>query len=148
MGNPNVKPSARLSLLGVIDPDAYNAAAYSTGWIDAGLYEGLLAMVAVGDMQANSTVDAKLEQATSAAGAGAKDVSGKAITQLTQAGTDDNKQALINMKSEDLDTNNGFHFVRLTVTVAVAASDMGAVLFGSDARYTPTHAATVDEVVG
>ena len=146
--NPNVKPSQRVTLLGVIDADAYAAGAVSTGYVDVSLYESLLAFVTVGDFVATGLLDAKLEQATSGAGAGLKDVPGKAITQLTQAGTDSNKQAFINLKSEDLDVEGGFRYVRLTMTLTTAGADAAGYLFGMDARYKPTHATTVDEVIG
>jgi hypothetical protein len=77
-------------------------------------------------------------------------VSGSAITQLTEAGTDSNKQALVNLKTSDLDYNNGFRWVRLSVTLATAGADFGAVVIGLDRRYgaaTDGDAATVDEVV-
>lgn len=146
--NPNIKPSARLALLGVIDPDAYTAAAYSTAWVDMSLYESLMALIAAGDLVSTALLDAKLEQATTSGGAGVKDIAGKAITQLTQAGTDSNKQAFINCKSEDLDVNGGFRWARLTMTLTDAGGDLAGFLFGFDGRYTPTHAASVDEVVG
>lgn len=146
MSNPNVRPSDRVAVLGVIDPQSATTAK-STGWVDAGLYESLLAVVKVGVLGSGTTVNAKLEQATSAAGAGAKDITGKAVTQLTQAGTDDSKQVLINLKSEDLDVNNRFQFVRLTVTPATSTALLDAILLGLDARYGGSHAATVDEVV-
>lgn len=149
ISNPNLKPSDRVTLLGVIDPDANSTGALSTGWVNAGQYESLMAVVVVGDIVSTGTVDAKLEQATSSGGAGAKDVTGKAITQLTQAGTDSNKQAFINCQSEDLDVAGGFAFVRLTMTGGTAGADSAAFLFGMDARFAPgTHATTVDEVIG
>jgi len=146
--NPNVKPSDRCAVLGVIDPDVYTAAAYSTGWVDMSLFESLMLIVFAGTLGTNATVNAKLEQATSAAGAGVKDITGKAITALTEAGTDSDKQAVINLRSEELDVNGGFRYVRGTVTIGTATSDMGAVLLGLDPRYAPpTDAATVDEIV-
>jgi hypothetical protein len=148
LSNPNLKPSDRNALLGVVNPQSATTAK-STGWVNAGLFESLLAVVKAGAITATGTVDAKLEQATSSAGAGAKDITGKAITQLTAAGTDDNKQALINCQSEDLDVANGFAFARLTITPATAAALIDGELWGLDARYPPgTQATTVDEVVG
>lgn len=147
----NGKTTELLALAGIIDPDAYAAGTYTTGWVAAKEFTMLAALVSVGDMVATSTVNAKLEQATSAAGAGAKDVTGKAITALTQAGTDDNKQAWINVRPEELDVDNAFAFVRLSVTVAVAASDAGGFLFGyAPARgpATGVDLTSVDEVVG
>ena len=145
-----LRPSDVAAVLGAIDPDAYAAGTYTTGWIDMKTFGSVLAIVMAGDLGAGATLDAKIEQATSAAGAGVKDVAAKAITQLTKAGTDDNKQALINLSAEDLDIANGFTHVRLSMTVGTAASDAGAVVLGFDARYQPasdSDAATVDEIV-
>ena len=145
----NTKPSNRAVLAAVIDPDAYAAGTYTSGWVSTVDYPAIQAIVMVGDMGASATVDAKLQQATSAAGAGAKDVSGRAITQLTQAGTDNDKQAVINCRAEDLDRDNSFTHVRLSITVATAACDAGGLILGHDARYQPKDdASTVDEVVG
>lgn len=150
IGNPNVKPSDRFRLMGVVDPDAYaSGSSYSTGWVDASLFESLMALIAAGDFVATGKLDGKLEQADTSGGGNAKDVTGKAITQLTDAGTDDNKQAIINCKSEDLDVAGGFRWVRLTLTVTTAGVDAAGFLFGVDARYPPaTDATTVDEIVG
>lgn len=148
ISNPLIKPSNRAVVLGVIDPDAYAASTVTTGWIDMSVWESLLAIVFAGTLGLSATLDAKLEQATSSGGAGAKDIAGKAITQLTEAGTDSDKQAVINLRSEELDVNGGFRYVRLSMTIAVAASDAGGVILGMDGRYSPTDATTVDEVVG
>lgn len=145
---PNIKPSDRAVLLTVIDPQSATTAK-STGWVSLGLFESMLAVIAVGVLGSSTTVDAKLEQATTAAGAGAKDITGKGITQLTQAGTDDSKQVLINVKAADLDVANSFAFVRLTVTPATSTALLFGAIFGMDPKYAPaTDATTVDEVVG
>jgi hypothetical protein len=72
------------------------------------------------------------------------------ITQLTQAGADSNKQSIINLRQVELDFANGYRFVRLTMTVAVQASLVAALLLATDARYNPASdndAATVDEII-
>lgn len=148
MPNPNVKPSDRAILAAVIDPDAYTAAAYSTAYVSMALHGSIMAVIYAGTLGSSATVDAKLEQATTSAGGSVKDITGKAITQLTQAGTDSDKQAIINCQSEDLDVAGGFDWVRLTVTVGTATSDMGGAIYAFDPRYAPTDATTVDEVVG
>lgn len=143
--NPNVRPSDRAALVGVIDPQSATTAK-STGWVKA--TENMLAVISAGAFATSATLAAKLEQATSDAGAGAKDITGKAITALTEAGTDDNKQALINLRAEELDVENDFDYVRLTLTPAVDAVLIHGQLFAFDANYQPhAHAATVDEVV-
>jgi len=148
MSHPLLRPSDRISLVGVIDPDANAAATLLTVWVDAGLFEYFMAMISAGDIGTNGTIDAKLRQATDSSGTGAKDITGKAITQFTQAGTDkSNKQAFINLESEDLDVANGFRWVALSVTGAVATSDFAAYLFGLNPKYDFTHAASVIEEV-
>ncbi|MGL3208696.1 hypothetical protein [Bradyrhizobium sp. BR 1433] len=146
----SVKPSQRVSVVDVINPQSANAV-QTTGWIDASKFHNYMAVLMVGALGASATVDAKIQQATSSGGAGAKDIAGKAVTQLTKVGTDDNKQVLINLKQDDLDMNNGFKFFQLSMTPAVAACLIGAAVLGFDPRYdfaTDNDATTVDEVVG
>lgn len=147
-GNPNLKPSDRVTVLGVINPQSATTV-QGTGWIDMSLYDGLLAIGLGGVLGSSTTLDGKFQQATSSAGAGAKDVTGLAITQLTQAGTDDNKQVLVNLQSQDLDVSNGFRYAKWSMTPATSTALIAAVVLGLNARYAPgTHETTVDEVVG
>ena len=133
---PNSKASEMLAVLATIDPATQAAGAVSTGWVSVANHLGFLALVQTGVLGTSATVDAKLQQALDSAGTGAKDISGKAITQIVKA-TGDNKQVLVNVKPEELDTVNGFGFVRLTVTVGVAASITSAQLLGVNPRYAP-----------
>jgi hypothetical protein len=133
---PNAKGSELLSVLATIDPASQAAGAASTGWVPVANYFAILAVVQTGVLGTSATVDAKLQQALDSSGTGAKDISGKAITQIVKA-TGDNKQVLVNVKPEELDTVNGFGFVRLTVTVGVAASITSAQLLGVNPRYAP-----------
>ena len=148
MPNPNVRPSDVAPITGVIDPDAKAAATYTTGWVSMADAEQILASILVGEIDATGTVDAKLEQASDSSGTGAKDITGKAITQLTAAGTDSAKQAQINCRSSELDVANGFDHVRLSVTIGTAAADMSAIVQSLNARYAPlADVSTVDEIV-
>src|SRR5690606_40992443 len=122
-GNPNILPSDRAVIVGVIDPDAYATSTVATGWIDMAKYKSLMAVVMAGDLGASATLDAKLRQATDSSGTGAKDITGKAITQIT----DSNKQAVINCRDDELDQENGFTHVALSMTIAEATSDAGAI---------------------
>lgn len=134
MSGINLKPSQRAGVVGVIDPQSANAAKTSA-WIDSTAFMNFLAIIKVGALGAGSTVDAKIQQATSVGGAGAKDVAGKAITQLTKAAPNDDEQVTIDLKQEDLDFNNGFKFFQLSVTPAVAACLIDATILGFDPRY-------------
>ncbi len=148
MSNPNLLASQEQIVAGVIDPDAAAAAAYSTGWISMETNSRVQAITMVGAMVATSTVDAKLEQATDSSGTGVKDITGKAITQLTAAGSDDDQQAIINCRADELDIDNDFDHLRLTVTVATAASDMGAIVLAGPSRYeVAADLASVDEII-
>lgn len=148
MRNANILPSDDVRIVGVIDPDANTAGALSTAWVSMSSFQNVMAIVMAGTLGSSGTLDAKLEQATDGSGTGVKDITGKAITQLTQAGTDSDKQAVINCRADELDVANGFDYVRLTMTTAVATSDSAALLLGLDQRYEPTaDLASVDEIV-
>jgi hypothetical protein len=123
-----------MALIGVIDADAYTAAAYLTAAIDMSVWERIAVLVAPGDLGTNATLDAKVtESATS--GGSYTDISGKAITQMTQAGTDmSNKQRWINVRGDEL--TDGMRYVKVSMTVATATSDAALYVFGYP-RYLP-----------
>jgi hypothetical protein len=139
---PNAKASEMLTILATLDPASQAVGTSTTGWISVANHHGLMASVQSGALGASATLDAKFQQALDSSGTGAKDIIGKdntnkAITQLTQAASGSNRQVLINLKPEELDTVNGFGFVRLSVTVGVAASITSAQLIGVNPRYAP-----------
>ena len=142
----NSKASEMLAILATIDPASQSAGSETTGWVSVANHHGLLAVVQTGVLGTLATVDAKLQQATDSTGAGAKDVAGRAITQIVKA-TGDNKQALINLKPEELDTLNGFGFIRVALTVGVAASITGAQLLGVNPRFAPADSGNQAAVV-
>ena len=144
---PNAKASEMLTILATLDPASQAAGTATTGWISVANHHGLMASVQSGALGASATLDAKFQQALDSSGTGAKDITGKditgkdntnkAITQLTQAASGSNRQVLINLKPEELDTVNGFGFVRLSLTVGVAPSLTSAQLIGVNPRYAP-----------
>ena len=137
---PNAKGSEELSILATLDPASQAAGTVTTGWVPVANFHALLGVVETGVLGASATVDAKLQQAQDNIGTGTKDVTGKAITQLTQAGGANNKQALINLKPEDIDNANGFGYVRLSLTVGVAASIVAGKVVGMNPRYATADA--------
>ena len=144
----NVRPSDRAPVIGRIAPISQGAGTVTTGWFSMADFATALATLQVGVLGASATVDAKLQQATDSSGTGAKDITAKAITQLTKAGSDDNKEVQINLRSEELDVANGFDYARLSVTVGTAASLVSAVVLGFDARYAPAaDLSSVDEII-
>lgn len=143
----NANASEVAAVVGVVNPADLATSAVSTDWVAAANFFRFLAVVQAGAL--TGTLDAKFEQATTSSGGGAKDVTGRAITQL--ADSDDNVQALINLKHDDLDIANGFDYVRLTLTPTGGTTNLGAaVLLGFNARSNPASAndsTTVEEVV-
>jgi len=130
----NLDPGSRAALVGVIPAQQAAVGTVTSGWVDMRNLFALLVMLNIGVIGAGGTIDARIDQATDAAGTGAKPVAGLAITRIVKAGGD-NRQAGINLRQEDLDKNGGFRFVRLTVTVGTAATFLSAMLTGFDLRY-------------
>lgn len=131
---PNTKGSEQLSILATIDPASRAAGTVTSAWVPVANFHAFLAVIETGVLGASATLDAKIQQAQDNAGTGAKDVSGKAILQIVKA-TGDNVQALINLKPEDLDNANGFAYLRLSLTIGVAASIVAGKVIGMNPRY-------------
>jgi hypothetical protein len=146
----NVKATEAIALLGTITPAAQAAGAAVSGWLPAAQFQKFLALIQAGTFGALATIDAKIQQATDATGTGAKDITGKAITQMLAAGGN-NVQAEINLDAQDLDVNNGFAFIQLSVTVGTATSGTAGVILGIGGRLGPAsnfNNASVAQIVG
>ncbi len=147
---PALKPSQRVAVVGAIDPQS-SSTTITTSWIDASQFHKFMAVIQAGALGASATVDAKFQQAQDNTGTGVKDVTGAAIAQLTKAGTDKSStQSELNLRAADLDSTNGFTFVRLSVTCGVAASLVSATVLGFDPHYAPADAyaaSTVTQIV-
>lgn len=137
---PNAKGSELLSILATVDPVSQAVGTVTTGWISVANFHALMTILETGALGVAGTVDAKLQQALDAAGTSVKDITGRAIVQFTQVGGGSAKQALLNLKPEDLDIANGYGFVRLSITVGVAASVVAAQIIGLNPRYADADA--------
>jgi hypothetical protein len=133
-------------VLGHIPADS-ETTAVTSGWLLMENHHRAVALISVGDMVATATLDATLTQAQDSIGTGAKAITGKAITQLTQAGGDSNKVVMIELRSEELDVSNGFEYILLTITPAVAAVEFAAFVLGTVSRYKPVSTTNVEEIV-
>jgi len=134
-----------VAIVGVIDPQTVNNTSVTSTWVDMQMFDEVMFVVSVGTTDV--TVDAKLREATSDTGTGAQDLSGKAITQLS--GTDDDKQVVIRVKSDEL--SSGYRYVACVVTAGNATgADVSCVALGSGCRYGPAtdyDLASVAEIV-
>ena len=147
---PNAKGSETVAILATLDPVSQAVSTVTTGWISLANFHALMAVIHTGLLGAAATVDAKLQQALDNAGTGVKDVPGKSLVQLTQVGGGSSKQALINLKPEELDTVGGFGWVRLSLSVGVAASLVAAQVWGVAPRFAPADAfdqAAVSQII-
>lgn len=131
---PNANLSEQLALVGVINPQLVDDNTVTTGWIAAKNFKRFLATVQLG--ATDITVNAKLQRATDSGGTGAEDIPDKAITQFSA--TDDNKQALIDLRADEL-TENFSHF-RLSITVGNGSTGgyVAATVVAGGLRYGPT----------
>jgi hypothetical protein len=134
--HPNALMSDQMAVMDAINPVSQAAGTITTAWVSAANFERFLATIITGVLGAAATVDAKFQQAQDNAGTGAKDVANKAVTQIVKA-TGDNKSAMINLRDEELDVANGFSWIRVSLTVGVAASLVGVLLQGGVARFAP-----------
>ncbi len=137
------------TIVATIDPDAYSTGTQASDWIAMKDFKGGVDfLVLAGTLGSSAVLNCKVRQATAAAGTGAVDMSGKAITALTQAGTDSDKQAVIHVDPSDL--SDGFTHVQALATLTVATSDYGLVALGFFPTYKPAadyDLSTVDEYV-
>lgn len=124
-------------------PDTYDVLTYRP----LGNHQRAVLIMHVGDMGAGATVDLQLLQATDAAGADAKAITGKSITQLTQAGGDAGSTVAIEVRAEELDVNNGFAFIGAELTVANANCDIGIVALAGCSNYAPVATTNWTEIV-
>lgn len=144
------KPSEVAAVIGRLDPVSQAAATVVSTYVDMQKFKKAMFILSVGALGASATVDAKLRQATDSSGTGVKDISGTSMVQLTQAGTDSNKQVVFNLDAAQLDVANEFDFATLSVTISVAACLISVIVIGIEPRFGPASdndLSTVDEIV-
>ena len=129
-----------------IDADAHAAGTFWGDEIDMQDYHKVVYALSVGDMASSATVDYAVWGCATSAGTFAA-ITGGSITQLTQAGTDADKQALIEIDAQTV-LAAGYRYVKDRLLVGTDAVDACAVGFGFYARYAPeTDLTSVDEIV-
>lgn len=145
----NVLPTEECAIVSTIDPDAYTASTYTGDWVKADDFDQFLGVFLIGTMAGSSTCICSLQQGNTSGGGGAKVITNKTATTLTQAGSDSDKQVLINARVEEMDQANTFLWLAPRMVIGAAASDAAALLLGFGPRYLPadTDLATVDELV-
>ena len=116
------------------------AATVLTSAVDLKKFRKLLFILDAGTLGTSATVDFKLTAATTSGGT-YSDITGAAITQLTQAGTDNSNTYCFVEVSADFIQNllgNGYEFVKGSLTVATAASQISVIVLGAVGDHEPT----------
>lgn len=97
----------------MVSPQLVDNTTLGSGWILMDATEPVLFLLRVG--ATDITVDAKIQQATTSDGTGAKDLTGAAITQISA--TQDNRHVSIEVEPARMDIKNGFVYAQLLATV-------------------------------
>lgn len=137
-----------VAIVGRIDPDAYTAAAYLTEAIDCQDFDQLLFIVMAGTLGSSATADFVVKASTTSGGSYAS-ITGTAITQLTEAGTDSDKIVLVSLDVSHV-LAAGKRYVKGELTIGTATSDAGVIVLGYRPHYAPAQAfdiSAVDEIV-
>ena len=123
-------PHERAILAATIDPVNNNNASFNTDNVDLSKFHEAMFVLVLGAV--DTTVDFKLQESSD--GSSFSDLSGKAITQM--GGTDDNKQAIVSLKSEEL--SSGKRYVRGRLTVGNGTTNICCVVgLGMRPRFGP-----------
>jgi Cys-tRNA synthase (O-phospho-L-seryl-tRNA:Cys-tRNA synthase) len=140
------------AVVSTIDPDAYGTGAQTSDVIDMQDWERIVVIVQGGTLGSSATLDAAVHYDTASNGSFTNKVTGKEITQMTEAGTDSDKQAIIEVTASEVAAMAaGARYARVAMTVGAATSDAGLLVLGRSAHYNPAtdyDLASVDEIVG
>jgi len=145
-----VKLSEKLAVVSVIDPDANTTGTITGDWVDLGVHRRAMFIFAIGTLGSSATADGDVQQASDSSGTGAKAITGKSITQLTDAGTDSDKQVVVEVADYELDVEGGFTHVAPRLIIGTATSDSTVIGIAGVPRYHPASdndLASVDEIV-
>lgn len=134
------------NLLGRIVPASYTTE-QNSGRFDVAKYRRIVVIYELGVLGTNTTLDSDIEQADAASGGTLKAITGKSIAQLTQAGSDGGKAVGMEIRTEELDTNNGFHWLNVELTPATSTAIVSVLVLGGGARYEPVSTSGWDEVI-
>ena len=145
----NERMSERLALVGTIDPDAYGTGAQTMDVIDMQHYRRVLFTVLAGTLGTSGTIDFAIYGDSGSNGSFATLITGKEVTQITDAGTHSDKQRQIEVTAEEV-AAQGLRYLRASMTVGTATSDACAIAQAEGLRYRPASAydlASVDEII-
>jgi hypothetical protein len=127
------------------------AAEQISAYVSLANYHRAVCVIQTGAIAATGTVQVRLLQATTTAGASAKGIpttatQDKITTVLTTA--DANSVVAIELRTEELDVSNGFDCVAVAYDVDTDTVALGIILYGIISRFDPTPTTNYNEIVG
>ena len=140
----NMVGSEKFAVVATIDPDVLTVTTHSSDGVDMSLFESVTAIAMVGTLASGSTVICKV---TSGSNNVAFGNTVKTATTLTQAGSDGDKQVVINVRGSQL--TPGDRYIRLEMVVGTDVADGGGIVLGHNPVYSPASdhdLSTVDEI--
>ena len=140
--------SQSLAVVATIDPQSATAGTYLTDAVDMLQFRRAFFILSVGALTASNTSDFTVTGCSTSGGTYAL-VTGKTATQLTKAGSDDNKQVIIEVTAEEA-AAQGFRFLKGQLITATAAALASVVVLAGQARYgaaSDNDLASVDEII-
>jgi len=151
MSNTNLLGSEEWAIVATTDPQSLAAspAQVYTDVIDMSLFEQVMVVVMTGALGTGAAIDVKIQSSAGTASPNVyADVTNKAITQLddSPATDDDNTQAIINLRGDELTA--GHRYIRVYVAASVA-SLLGVVVLakGKSLPSSDNDLASVQEIV-
>ncbi len=146
----NQRLSEALAIVDCIDPDAYGTGTTTGDTIDMQMHRRVMFIVMAGELGSGATVDFKVYGSASSNMSSAELITGKEITQITDAGSGSDKQAVIEVTAEEV-AAQGLRYIRGSLIIGTDTSDAGVVTLADWSRYSPASEldlSSVSEIVG
>lgn len=147
MGAIARRPTDEYAIVGVVDPDVLvTTTTHDTDTIDMSLWDSVSFIVSVGTFGTAAALDFVVRESAASDMSSPSNISGKAITQLVDG--DDDKQAIVNVRSDELSA--GMRYIDGRATVGTETIDGTIIALGFHPRYAPAKdndLGSVDEIV-
>ena len=125
--------SEEYSIIGVYDPAKITSSTVKTDAFNMSKYSKVMAIILEGAFSTGGTLDAKIKFSATSNGTFTTGVTGKYITQITEAGTSSNKQAIINLNAaEACSTTKKWALVHMTA--GGGSQSICAIVLGKPVR--------------
>lgn len=133
---------------GTIFPALWGAGDHYTEWLSMANHQRIVFLIAVGVMAQNVEINFEVYQAQDAAGTGAKVFyPDKEIAGLDEAAGDGDDLLAVEVRSEELDVDNGFCYVRGYLEIVAGAAFVCIIPLRGCSNYVPVPVTGWTEVV-